>query len=214
MKRTYSILTLFFLFASFNGILFGQSVYDFHTNGLNYAKQNKDQKGLVEIVNTFVNTSPDYSLLTSQESSNLLSQVNNKAQIMEVASGKINLLVNKVDQNLLSDFESFYHFIEGISSKVPNRSEILSAKSRSRTLEVANGYELLLSSFDFWIDPNNNDGGNVAAFIQLDAAGYIIGWVDAVIDDYNAGNLNPEGQWRRIRKGATFGLGCSIGKWF
>ncbi|GAB1398446.1 hypothetical protein MASR1M65_32260 [Saprospiraceae bacterium] len=56
---------------------------------------------------------------------------------------------------------------------------------------------------------NNND----IPMIQLDCAGYIIGWLDAVLDDIADGKLKPEGQWKRIKKGALYGLTTSMGFW-
>jgi len=47
--------------------------------------------------------------------------------------------------------------------------------------------------------------------VRADAIGYIIGWGDALIDDYNNGGINPDGQWKRIRKGGVNAINWSGG---
>lgn len=52
------------------------------------------------------------------------------------------------------------------------------------------------------------------AFIQADCIGYIIGWGQAVMNDYNSGNLKPSGQTARISAGVFNALGWSSGAKF
>lgn len=47
------------------------------------------------------------------------------------------------------------------------------------------------------------------AFIQMDAAGYILGWAKAVYDDVNAGTLTKDRQWIRINSGFLAAVGFS-----
>lgn len=113
--------------------------------------------------------------------------------------------LNKLKNSILNlELNSTYR--DSIIYKINSESDI----------EVKSGYLLLLSSFDYWnyefVDENEDfDDDDVHAIIQIDAGGYIIGWIKAVWDDYNAGTLSPEGQHRRIREAAYTGLMASTG---
>lgn len=196
--------------------MMGQSVYDFHTDGLNYAKNLVKSKTLNQIVDEFISTTKDYEPISASSYEKLNLILKDRSNIVDYAKDGVGSLRGKVDLNTLSEINSFVTYVEGLTISPSLREEISSRLSSSSSDEAKSGYSLLLSSYEFWsIYDDGDDDGDVAAWIQLDAAGYIIGWVDAVIDDYNSpGGVTPDGQWRRIRKGAGVGLAASIGKWF
>lgn len=54
---------------------------------------------------------------------------------------------------------------------------------------------------------------SIPLFIEADALGYILGWVNAVYRDaVSPGGLQSSGQWKRIGSGIAGGAGMSIGK--
>lgn len=197
-----------------------QSVYDFHLEGLRFAKKeiskNTNLKPSI-IVNEFIETTDDYSSLSDEEKKELDGYILNKNSILEVANSKINELkkIEEVSSKLIKDLDNFYSFIEHLEFNSNNKEVIKQKVKDNANDRISQAYLFTLSSYDFW---EEEEDGNVTA-IRLDAGGYIIGWVDALIDDYNngedtSGDWGSSRSWHRIRKGATFGLGCSIGKWW
>ena len=65
-------------------------------------------------------------------------------------------------------------------------------------------------------NPSGTEEPPVSLIVQLDCAGFILGWAHAVYSDWEAGNLNPDGQWRRINAGVNTAVGTSMGgfKWW
>lgn len=65
-------------------------------------------------------------------------------------------------------------------------------------------------------NPSGTEEPPAPLIVQLDCAGYVVGWAHAVYSDWESGNLNPDGQWRRINAGVSTAVGASMGgfKWW
>lgn len=191
-------------------------VYQYHYQGLSYARNqftnfpNLTIKNVLEAFNAnnvnYSNIEINWNLIDTilLNRDSIVSYLNNFVNIIsdipEFSSTKkykaIELIYTMVNTNLGSTY----------------RDSIVVKVNTEMDEEIRQGYALLLSSYDYWtleIIDNNND----IPMIQLDCAGYIIGWLDAVLDDIADGKLKPEGQWKRIKKGALYGLTTSMGFW-
>lgn len=211
----YSVVLMLLFGVTLSTTLQGQTVYDFHFEGLKFGdstlKKQADLKSS-EVVNLFINTVSDYAPLSINEQKNLDAYVQNKENIIEAASSKL-IKASEIkgdSSQFAKDLNQFYLYITSIDKKGISEKDIRAKISYFEGREISQAYLFILSSYDFW--------GDDTQAIVLDAAGYIIGWVDAYIDDNNngedvSGAWDSPRTWHRIRKGATFGLGCSIGKW-
>lgn len=192
------------------------SIYDYHYKGLEFAYQHIEEKPLPSIqgiVQNFKFKFDDYRPIEVNWSK-LDSIVRDQTNLSFYTSTSISKLYNSNAVNSIKSekIQNLLFEIESIQLTTAYRDRIIEKIEEEDDIEIRSGFELLLSSYDYWLTEVTYNDDDVHA-IQLDAAGYIIGWVDAVIDDYNNGILIPERQWIRMRKAATFGLGCSVGKW-
>ncbi len=193
------------------------NVYDYHYQGLLYAKTQvvlSPKPSIITILDAFNSGYSNYSSI-SVNGTLLSNVVTNKSNLEPVVTSSINKLndvssISTEKKNKLTELKST---IFNLQLTTAYRNSITSKISTETDQDVKAGYNLLLSSFDFWIGEITDNDDDVQA-IQLDAAGYIIGWVHSVYEDYNNGTLDPSGQGRRMRAGAACGLACSIGKWF
>lgn len=83
--------------------------------------------------------------------------------------------------------------------------------------ESVEGFVAILEYSSIYWQNDNNPDTVTSAFVQLDAAGYLIGWVYAVVSDYqDDGDVLAEDQWKRIGAGVAAGVGTSTGakKWW
>ncbi len=79
--------------------------------------------------------------------------------------------------------------------------------------------DVLHRSAEFWKENDpmpNSPPALLGALLQVDAIGYIVGWLKAVKDDYDTGQLRPDRANIRIQKGidaATYAsLGWALGR--
>jgi len=78
--------------------------------------------------------------------------------------------------------------------------------------ELINGLiEIGNQSNTYWNSHSSNFNLPSVSLIQMDLAGYVLGWAQAVRSDYNAGKLEPSGQRARIEQGVWGAIAFSAG---
>jgi hypothetical protein len=193
------------------------NIYYYHYDGLIFAKDKvllNPKPSIYSIVNKFNTSFSNYAnvIIDSLQIENIVVNKGNLESIVRINIDQLNSItgLSETRKNKINELKNFI-----FNLKLTNtyRSEIVLKISTESDLEIQSGYTLLLSSYDFWINEILDNDDDVQA-IQLDAAGYIIGWAHAVYEDIASGNLNESGQYRRMRAGAACGLACSVGKWF
>lgn len=76
--------------------------------------------------------------------------------------------------------------------------------------ELRAGAYLGASSAEFWQNWDGDTEGELEKFVQLDLGGYLIGWINAWIDDQGPNySTSWEAQKKRIAKGVRAGVGAS-----
>lgn len=196
----------------------------FHNNGLDYAKSKKSQIKNVASVLALTN---DYASKTEGWSD--LSLPNSYVPVMEELfsrkhssySQALGMAQSKTaGTDVLSSNLQFLRELGKIltnnygNSKSLIKQGLLEAldalKVKTRDDEMLGALEISIASTNYWTGEADLEDGDVQAIIQLDAAGYIIGWIDAVIEDYNSPEgITAEGGWDRMRRGFLFGLSTS-----
>lgn len=77
--------------------------------------------------------------------------------------------------------------------------------TKGSTKYVRNNYSTYAGTAPGWDSPPPQ------AWIQLDAFGYIVGWGNAVYNDWSNGTLDPSGQYNRINQGVSAAVLTSSG---
>ncbi|KAA3636554.1 MAG: hypothetical protein DWQ02_08085 [Bacteroidetes bacterium] len=219
MKALPFLILVFSILAGSQN-LFGQvDAYNYHYQGLVYAK-NEIKNNSIETILAAYNSSykgfEDISL--SEEQLNILhSIIDNNSRAEETCNTKLNELesLRVLTTNEMQKFRDLHNIIFSKSSLAQKKIDLISLKRAERNTVLLAAYDLTISSIDFW--PNHTDGTTAFGAVQLDAAGYLIGWVVALTDDIEtggdvSGDWDSPASWRRIKLGLAAGLLTSIGK--
>ncbi|HVZ38983.1 MAG TPA: hypothetical protein VHI13_06880 [Candidatus Kapabacteria bacterium] len=121
--------------------------------------------------------------------------------------------------SLPADGMSSTEIANRIIARADSSITILSSSAWSHGLtEAAGGFLYVMrGSAAYWQShpvstAENPNPSGFAQIVQADAAGYLIGWLMAVADEYDAtGHIDPNNQGRRINRGLSMAIGWSFG---
>jgi hypothetical protein len=222
------LLFVFFVLSTVTS--YGQNILDlvgpFHNQGLSYARplaQGHPISGqhALTIVNQYAATQENWGSTAID-----LRYVNELERIMKYPSTSFRYAIEFCEsligvKNLPTHFNEM-RAVEPVITMLRRgtREEIVAAlqrdlidlKSKSVSSEAIALILLGIASAEYWVNDPGLTGGDVLPWIQVDCAGYLLGWAAAFYDDYSSGH--DSGDRNRIRKGVERGLGASVGRFF
>jgi hypothetical protein len=197
----------------------------FHNNGLDYAKSKKSQiknvEGAIAITNEYLSKTEGWTDLSIPGSVASVME-----ELLSRKHSSYSLAIDMMQSKIagIEDLNPYFQFFQDLgkiltknygNSKNLIKQGLLEAldalKVKTRDDEMQGAIEISIASTNYWTGEADLEDGDVQAIIQLDAAGYIIGWIDAVLEDYNSEEgVTAEGGWDRMRRAFKFGMGFSV----
>lgn len=90
-------------------------------------------------------------------------------------------------------------------------NDLHALKAKTKNSEALALILVAIASAEYWGADPGTSGGNTLPWIQLDAAGYLLGWGVAYLDDVEKDW--DSGSNHRIRKGVERAVAASMGRW-
>jgi hypothetical protein len=162
-------------------------------------------------INQSISSSPDYTYATEYEK-----LIRNPASALE--------LVMEFNSQLFSriSLPSFYNNMTRINSvfdrvRTGSKDQRISGlindlkalKAQTSNPEAVAIYDIGLASAEYWWHESDVDGETALGIIELDCAGYLIGWSLAFHEDMVTGK--DSGDKTRMRKGLHSAIRASVG---
>lgn len=92
------------------------------------------------------------------------------------------------------------------------KNDLLALKSKTKNAEAQALISIAIASTDYWGAYPSYPSDESLPWIEADAAGYLIGWGTAYLEDVV--NDRDSGSGSRIRRGLSRAVAASMGRWF
>jgi hypothetical protein len=192
----------------------GSFTYQVHLEVLQYADEFCLSLSSLDCVNTFFTNNYGLTPLGSEEAQTAFYLIENRDAMFTTTLTSVGNVQGLVTTRLHEEVLTLANFVGELELNDNSRNQILELQDAFHSQAAINGVSLLLSSYDYWTDESlsNVNDDDIQSLIHLDAFGYITGWVDAVLSEWeDTGQVVRENEWKRINRGFRVGAFASAG---